>query len=406
MDNLPPNTTSPKWDSTTKMVVSLTIVALVAALLIYFRGIVGPLILALILAFLLQPVAAWGCKISRFSWRFVVNLIYLLLVVLLGTALTLSGLAILQQAQSLVSFIESFLNRLPDMVQELTTQTRMIGPFLLDFSQLDLEALARQILDAVQPLLGQAGTLVSKFATTTASTLGWGLFVLLVSYFLLSEAGQLRQDIVHIDIPGYSADIQRLANELYRIWNTFLRGQTIIALLVIASYYVLLTILGTRLALVIALLAGLARFIPYLGSWITWIVTAIVAYLQTSNYFGLEPVQYAALVLMLCLALDMIFDNLINPRLMGHALGVHPAGVLIAAIIAANLIGIIGLVLAAPVLATLALLARYIVRKMFDLDPWPEGEQEKTYPPKEVPWVRFGLRLRALLGRIWQRLKR
>ncbi len=406
MDNLPPNSTSPKWDSTTKLVVALTIVALAAALLIYFRGIVGPLILALILAFLLQPVAAWGCKASGFSWRLTVNLIYLLLVILLGTALTLSGLALLQQAQSLVIFITSFVNRLPDMVQDLSTQTRMIGPFLLDFSQLDLEVLARQILDTVQPLLGQAGTLVSKFATTTASTLGWGFFVLLVSYFLLSESGQLREDIVHIEIPGYSADIQRLANELYRIWNTFLRGQTIIALLVIASYYVLLTILGTRLALAIALLAGLARFIPYLGTWITWIVIAIVAYLQTSNYFGLDPVQYAALVLVLCVALDMIFDNLINPRFMGHALGVHPAGVLIAAIVAANLIGIIGLVLAAPVLATLALLARYIVRKMFDLDPWPESERDKISTTREVPWVRFGLRLQEIMRRIRLRLKR
>jgi len=53
---------------------------------------------------------------------------------------------------------------------------------------------------------------------------------------------------------------------------------------------------------------------------------------------------------------------------------VHPAAVLITALIAANLIGILGVVIAAPFLATISLLGRYIMRKMLDLDPWPSGE--------------------------------
>ena len=173
-----------------------------------------------------------------------------------------------------------------------------------------------------------------------------------------------------------------------------MRGQLILSLLVVLSYYFLLTILGTRLALAIAIMAGAARFVPYLGPLVTWTVTAIVAFLQTSNYFGLEPLQYAALVVGLCFLLDQIFDNLVSPRLLGQTLGVHPAGVLIAAIIATNLIGVIGLVLAAPVLATLGLLARYTGRKMFDLDPWPEDSPQ----PRQIalPWTRTGLRLQEL----------
>jgi len=406
MDNLPPDSASPKWASTTKLVVGLTLVALVAAALFYFRSIIGPLILAIILAFLFHPVAAWYSKTFKMSWKASVNIIYLSLVVILIAALTLSGLAILQQTQSLVSFIDRFITGLPTMVQDLSTQVYMIGPFQLDFSQLDLEALATQVLDVVQPLLGQAGGLVGSLATTTATTLAWGLFVLLVSYFLLSESGQLRENLINIDIPGYSADVEKLVRRLVSIWNDFLRGQLIISLLVVISYYLLLTILGTRLALAIALLAGIARFIPYLGSWITWIVTAIVAYLQTSNYFGLEPIQYAALVIILIVILDMIFDSLVVPRFLGTTLGVHPAGVLIAAIIAANLIGLIGLILAAPVLATLNLLGRYILRKMFDLDPWPEGEEEIAPEPKELPWIRFGRHLVEQLRRLRQRFIR
>jgi predicted PurR-regulated permease PerM len=174
----------------------------------------------------------------------------------------------------------------------------------------------------------------------------------------------------------------------------------VISFLVIVSYYVLLTILGTRLTLVIALMAGAARFIPYLGPLVTWTVTAIVAFLQPSNYYGLEPIWYAALVVGLCFLLDQVFDNLVVPRLMGQTLGVHPAGVLIAAIIATNLIGFVGLVLAAPVLATIALIGRYVGRKMFDLEPWPEPETRPE--PAQLPWERTRRRLAAF----WRMIRR
>lgn len=384
---------SPKWGSNTKLIIGLTVVGMMAALLIYFRTIIGPLLLAFILAYLFQPVAAWLSRTLHLPWRTSVNLIYLLsLVVLLGLA-TIAGLALIQQAQSLVAFIDKFIVNLPQLVEELTTRPYYIGPFPLDFSQFDLEALAQQLLGLVQPLVGQAGNIVARFAASAATTLGWSLFVLLISYFLLSESGQVRENLVHIEIPGYNVDSQRLIRELTRIWDAFLRGQLLISLMIVASYYVMLTILGTRLSMVIALMAGIAAFVPYIGPLITWTVTAIIAYLQTGNYFGLEPVPYALLVLAACLVLNQIFDSYITPRLMGRTLGVHPAGVLIAAIIATDLIGLVGLVLAAPVLATVLLLGRYIFRKMLDMDPWPLVEEQPR--PVTPLWVRLGRSVQA-----------
>jgi predicted PurR-regulated permease PerM len=109
------------------------------------------------------------------------------------------------------------------------------------------------------------------------------------------------------------------------------------------------------------------------------------------------------LVVTCCLVLNQIFDSYITPRVMGLRLGVHPAGVLIAAIIATDLIGLVGLVLAAPVLATVTLLGRYIFRKMLDMDPWPPVEE----PPRPAApfWVRAARRLQAIwrwLRRRWQ----
>lgn len=384
---------SPRWGSNTKLIIGFTVVALMATLFIYFRTIIGPLLLAFILAYLFQPIAARLTTALHLPWRTSVNLIYLLSLILLIGLVTIAGLALIQQTQSLITFIDRFIENLPQLVDQLTTQTYTIGPFPLNFSTLDLEAAVQQVLSMVQPLVGQAGNIVARFAASAATTMGWALFILLVSYFLVSESGEVRENLVHIDIPGYNADSQRLINELTRIWDAFLRGQLLISFLIVVSYYVLLTILGTRLSMVIALMAGLAAFIPYVGPLITWVITAIIAYLQVGNYFGLEPVSYALLVLVCCLVLNQIFDSYITPRVMGHTLGVHPAGVLIAAIVATDLIGLVGLVLAAPVLATVTLLGRYIIRKMLDIEPWPAVEVK---PRVTTPfWMRVVRRVQA-----------
>lgn len=393
---------SPKWSPTTKLLVGLTVIALVAALLIQFRTIIGPLILAFMLAYLLHPVVAWISSIPKVSWRGAVNLIYLLLVILLGTSFTLTGLAVATQLQLLIGFVQRNVTNLPAIAADLSSRVYTIGPFVINFAQFDLQSAINQLLAAIQPILGRAGSLISTFATSAAATLGWGFFVLIISYFLLADASKMSDEFVHVEIPGYTTDIRRLGQELKNVWNAFLRGQLIIIIMVMLSYSVLMVILGMRFALGIAILAGLARFVPYVGPLTLWIVTALVAYFQGGNYFGLQPFYYAILVVGLAMVIDQVFDNLVSPRLLGQTLGVHPAAVLIAAIVAANLIGIIGLVLAAPVLATLKLVGGYVLRKMFDLDPWPDALP--TTQPVELPWGRALDRLKAWLRLMRQRL--
>jgi predicted PurR-regulated permease PerM len=224
------------------------------------------------------------------------------------------------------------------------------------------------------------------------ATLGWGLFVVVIAYFLLAQTGRVTDELIHLEIPGYNADVQRLGLELRRIWNAFLRGQLLIFILAIFLYTILLTALGVRYSLGIAILAGLARFIPYVGPAIVWIVIALVSLLQGHNYFGLQPWVFAIVVIGLSVLLDQILDNVVVPRFHGQTLGVHPAAVLVAALVAYQLIGFVGLILAAPVLASIALLIRYITRKMLDLEPWPEETHLVRAP--EFPWVELARRSR------------
>ncbi len=379
------NPSSPKWSSTFKMIIGITIAGLLMAMLIYFRSIIGPLILAFILIYLLHPLAAFLNTHTRLSWRASVNVIYIILLILLITSSTLTGLAAVQQIESLIRVIERFVNDLPSLIDKLSSQIIIIGPYRIDLSQYtDLSQLGNQVINALQLVIGRAGTLAGSFASATASTIGWGFFVLIISYFVLADAGKVPSALDYINIPGYSFDIQKMSTALGRIWNAFLRGQLTIVILVILSYTVLLSILGVRYAFAIAILAGLARFVPYVGPFITYIVLALVTLFQGGNYFNLVPMYYTILAIVFSILMDQIYDNLVSPRIMGKSLGVHPAAVLVVAIIAANLIGLIGLVLAAPVLASVSLVGRYTVRKMFDRDPWADMKEE--FEPMGFPW--------------------
>ena len=382
---------SPIWNSGTKLIVGLTFVGILVALLIYFRSIIGPLLLAIILAYVLHPVAGFLHQKTRLTWRWSVNIIFVLFVLILLSILAVSGFAIVQQMQSLVNVINTFTVGLPEFVEDISSRSYMIGPYQFGLSQTDLQAFTNQVLDTLQPVLGRFGSILSSFAASALVTMGWILFVLVIAYFLLARTGEVTDEMINFDIPGYNDDIRRMNLEFRRIWNVFLRGQLIIFILAIALYSILLTTLGVRYALGIAIMAGVARFIPYVGPFMVWIVTALVAFFQGSNYFGLEPWIYVILVVGLCLILDAVLDNIVVPKFHGDTLGLHPAAVLVAALIAAQLIGFVGLMLAAPVLASMVLISRYFLRKMLDQDPWPSSEFGSQN--SNIPWNEFISRL-------------
>ena len=376
---------SPRWSSTTKLLVGLIMVGIAAFLLSRFANLITPLLLITIIVYLLHPVTSAVARGLGVSWKIAVNIVFLVIVLLLIGLLTLGGVGLVGQIQSLIGSVQQIVSDLPDYVDQLSTRVFTFGPFRFDMSTLDLSTLSQQLLSFVQPLLGRTGNLIGTLASGAVETFGWTFFVLIVSYFIMIESSGLRTDLFRVELPGYTEDFTRLGNELGRIWNAFLRGQIIIFVLAVTIYSILLPLLGVRYALGIALMAGLAKFLPYIGPAITWIVMGLVTLIQ-DNPFGLEHWIYAAMVVGVTLVIDQIIDSFIAPRIMARTLKVHPAAVLVAALIAANLLGILGVVIAAPFLATATLLGKYTMRKLLDMDPWPAGENIPT-PPIGAEWL-------------------
>lgn len=362
--------TSPKWSNTTKLVVSLIIVTFFMGLLISFRSMVMPIIIAILLAYLLQPVAAYLSQKLKISWRFTVIIIYLFLLIIIVGLLTWGGFAIVEQFQNLLNFLQRVFEVLPDTLANLSQTKIQIGAFEVDFATYEIDTLVEQALTSISPILTRTGSLIGNIASGAATTIAMTLFILLISHFILSGTRGGIFHVVNVDIPGYNRDLQRIGEELGRIWHAFLRGQLLIMALTFIVYLGILNILGINFPVELALLASIARLLPYIGPAIAWTVYGLVAIFQANTPFNLPPVGFAVLVIGTGLLLDSLLDNLVVPKIYSDVLKLHPAMILVGAIVAASWLGLVGALLAAPTIASTILILRYALRKLFDIDPW------------------------------------
>ena len=205
-----PASPSPPWGANVKLVVGLTLVVIFGAFLVRFKSIIAPLLVTFILVYLLRPLAVRMSSDSKLSWRMAVNIIFIGLVILVVSAFTLTGVAVVQQLQSLIDVIQNFVTDLPDILLEISNQAYLIGPFRVEMSDYlavdNLEVIANQVLSIIQPILGRAGSLLGTVASRTATFIGWGVFIILISYFILADMGQVSDQFVKIELPGYDSD--------------------------------------------------------------------------------------------------------------------------------------------------------------------------------------------------------
>lgn len=361
---------SAKWGTSTKTLVTMAALVILALVVVRFQSIIQLLVVAGIVSFLLVPTVRWLKRRARLSWSGATNIVFLFLILVLITASTATSLALVQQLQSLAFTIQRFLFELPEQITSLSGKTVTFGPWLLDLSRLDLAPIAEQALAAVQPTIGRISALLTSLAGVAIESIARVVFVLAAAYFLTSDYEKLRAGWTSLSIPGYEQDTSRLRRALGNIWDAFLRGQSLVALTSGILTGLLMLILGVRSPLGLGLLGGLAKFVPILGPVTAGGLAAVVALFQPGNWYGLPPIAHAILVIACVIVLDQSIDYLLIPRLMGQSLNLHPVIILVGAIVGASLAGVLGLLLSAPSMATLLLIGRYIMRKLLDQSPW------------------------------------
>lgn len=399
--------TSPKWNWPTKIVVGLALVGISIWLLVQFQNFLGPVITAFILSYFLHPVARFLRDKINISWGIAVAIVYLLLILILLGLLTWGSFILVEQIQNLIRFIQNNIDRLPDLVEEITTQTIQIGPFTISPTGVIWEEITNQIVSAVQPILGRMGSLVGSVAAGAANIITWMVLIILISYFLTAESEGVPSGLLNIKIRGYEQDLDRMGKELNRIWNGFIRGEILVVIISLFIYSATLGILGLQFFFGLAVVAAFGQLIPYVGAWATWISFGLVAVLQSNTPFNLPSGIYMIIVLGVGMIINTIIDNILRTKVMAQSLRVHPALVLLGALIGVQLFGFIGIIVAAPIMASIKLLMHYIISKLSDQDPWVHLDIEKfTEKPK---WIQFleekWLIIKERLLKIFDRLK-
>ena len=163
--------------------------------------------------------------------------------------------------------------------------------------------------------------------------------------------------------------VRRLVREIDAAIGGFLRGQLGVCL-VLGTYYALgLMLVGLDFGLLIGLVAGLITFVPYIGSMTGLMIAASVAIAQ----FWPDWKRIAAVIGVFLIG-QFIEGNVVSPKLVGERVGLHPLWMIFAMFAFGYLFGFVGLLIAVPLAAAIAVLSRFALRQYL-ASPFYSGEK-------------------------------
>ena len=365
------------WSSQTKIVVSLLMLAFAIYLVYRFSAILAPFVLAAILAFVLSPLVAIFERHLHLRRTLAILLAYLFLLVVLVTLPMVIIPPLVAQSNALNLDVQRFLAVVESL---LGTEIHIAGQII------NLDALFKQAVGSfqvlVEPVFG--GTL--SFVMELITSLVWIIFITVVSFYLIKDGPGLRKWMEELAPPAYRQDYNRLRDEINRIWGAFFRGQLILALVVSVIFTIVGFILGLPFALAMGVFAGLMEFLPSLGHGI-WLLTAsLLALFAGSTWLPLPNWAFMLLIIGLHLFYQQFDLNYLIPRVIGRSVHLPPVVVILGIVGGAVLAGVLGVLLAAPTIASARVLVRYLYANLFDLDPFPTSVVQPLPPPNPQWW--------------------
>lgn len=374
---------SPRWQRSTKYLVASVILVLLLATLFFLRSLISPILVAVIMTYLFQPISCFFNTKLNISWKASVIILYVLLILLIAGLAAWGGISLASQAENLISFLTQVFNDLTSQTSPMVRKSSTpIQQLLNSFSSSETGTeFFSTIRDVLSGITGSIGGLISGFASTVISF----FFSFGLSFFLLFESDGAPGKTISFNLEGYEYDFQKGRQQFTRIWNSFLRGQILLMVFTILLYFLVFLIFGLNYSLALAFLMGLARLVPYIGSTVAYIFFAIVAFYQPTTFLGMPNLNYAIVIVLIAFIIDKFMDSVLTPKIMADTLKIHPAAVLVAAIVFSKLLGLIGIFLAAPIMASFKLVMTYIYRKMTDQDPWKGFETiAKPIPLRQI----------------------
>jgi predicted PurR-regulated permease PerM len=361
-----------RWSSTTKRWVVVFGVVAVYLLAQRISAILSPIVITCILAYILSPIADFLSTHLRLGRTWAVLIIYLALIAVL---IIVPALFI----PSLIDQIEHFVEGLPTLIQALNEFYEQ--PLVFRDFTLDLADVYEQVNNSLEGVLNSLATQTISILTNVFSAVVWTVFILVTSFYMVRDSAVIKRWVDEVTPPAYRADIRQLQARIAASWNAFLRGQLILMIIIGLVVGASMTVIGLPNAWLIGLLFGILEFIPNIGPTIATVPAVLIAYIQGSTVLNISNGWFAVVVLAINFVIQQLENNYLVPRIMGQSLNLHPVVVLIAAIIGAHVAGVLGILLAAPTVATLRILVEYAYRRLLDLPPFPDLPAKELSEP-------------------------
>lgn len=353
--------------------------ALFIAFLMVFSSILLPFIAGMALAYFLDPVADWFERrgLSRLMATILILIIFLALF-----AIALIGIipVLVTQAADLGGRIPGYISQLQAM---LSSDTTILPTWISD--QL------AQVKDSFSALLkegaGFVGTIFQQIWNSGMALLDIAaLFVVtpVVAFYLLLDWDRMVEK-VDSWIPRDNVEtIRDLARQVDAAIAGFVRGQGSVCLILGLFYAVGLSVVGLNFGLLIGLFAGLISFIPYVGSTVGLVLALVVAVVQFWPDFIMIGVVAGVFFV------GQFFEgNILQPRLVGSSVGLHPVWLMFALFAFGALFGFVGMLIAVPAAASVGVLVRFALSRYLDSDlyhgrhrPAANIPEEKNRSPK------------------------
>ena len=334
---------------------------LAAGLVLYaLSGILLPFVVGAALAYLLDPLVD---RLQRIGvGRLGATLLILtLFIVAFGLVLIVVVPLGIQQIVRFAEQVPNYVSRLQHLMAEQG------GPLLKEIG--GEEALA-QVQRSIGDIVGQGASFVTTFLRSiwtggTAVLAATSILVVtpVVAFYLLVDWDRMIRTIDGWIPPRHRATVRRLGREMDRAVAGFVRGQSALCLILGGMYATGLSIIGLNFGVVIGMIAGLISFIPYVGSLTGLFLAVGVALVQ------FLPDWTKVLATLGVFAVGQFIEgNILSPKLVGNAVGLHPVWVMFALLAFGSLFGFVGLLLAVPVAAMIGVVTRYALGRYQESD--------------------------------------
>lgn len=324
----------------------VTIAAALGLLLYMLRGMVAPVLLAFLLAYLFDPLADW---LERHRWPrpLAASLCLLLLVVLTLGIIALVIPTIYHEIGAVARKVPQYLARVQTSLVpwiEKNLGLQLSGQSLAEV----LGSTANKLSASADQLAGPLTRIVQQLLSSIAGLLSTLIVLVLIplfTYFFLVDYDRIVSWFVQLVPPARRPLFLDRAREINEVFSSFLRGQGTVCAILAVIYSVALTLAGVPAGVTIGVITGLFNFVPYVGTTTGILLSCLFLLLEGSGWISF------LVVAIIFTAVNLVDGLFITPRVLGKRLGLAPVAVILALMAFGEVFGFVGVLMAVPATA-------------------------------------------------------